>query len=51
MVVSDQWPTFLYPGFVYDPEDAWIGLSTVPFSFLQELFSYYVFGTVATLSN
>ena len=26
MVVGDQWPTFLYAGYMYDPEDAWIGL-------------------------
>ena len=26
MVGGDQWPIFLYANYVYDPEDAWIGL-------------------------
>ena len=26
MVRGDQWPSFLYADYVYDPEDAWIGL-------------------------
>ena len=26
MVRGDQWPIFLYADYVYDPEDAWIGL-------------------------
>jgi hypothetical protein len=26
-VAGDQWPIFLYQGYVYDPEDPWNGLS------------------------
>lgn len=26
MVGGDQWPIFLYADYMYDPEDAWIGL-------------------------
>jgi len=25
-VSGDQWPTFLYDGYVYDPKDPWNGL-------------------------